>query len=68
MSEFPVGELRALKGALVPAYRQIANELRRVIEVHKLPPGTKLPSETELVAIDEDDYERIVRTIGGDGT
>ncbi|MEO2135145.1 GntR family transcriptional regulator [Microbacterium sp.] len=50
MSEFPVGELHGLKGALVPAYRQIANELRRVIEVHKLQPGTKLPSETELVA------------------
>lgn len=50
MSDFPVGELSGLKGALVPAYRQIANELRRVIEDHKLQPGTKLPSETELVA------------------
>ncbi|OJU47782.1 MAG: hypothetical protein BGN98_04760 [Microbacterium sp. 69-7] len=50
MSEFPVGELNGLKGALVPAYRQIANELRRVIVDHRLQPGTKLPSETELVA------------------
>jgi DNA-binding GntR family transcriptional regulator len=50
MSEFPVGELHGLKGALVPAYRQIANELRRVIVDNRLEPGTKLPSETELVA------------------
>lgn len=50
MSEFPVGELHGLRGALVPAYRQIANELRRVIVDHRLEPGTKLPSETELVA------------------
>lgn len=50
MSDFPVGELSGLKGALVPAYRQIANELRRVIIDHQLQPGTKLPSETELVA------------------
>lgn len=50
MSEFPVGELHGLKGAFVPAYRQIANELRRVIVDNRLEPGTKLPSETELVA------------------
>jgi DNA-binding transcriptional regulator YhcF (GntR family) len=50
MSDFPVGELTGLKGAMVPAYRQIANELRRVIVDHQLQPGTKLPSESELVA------------------
>ncbi|MEX8033077.1 GntR family transcriptional regulator [Microbacterium sp. 20-116] len=38
-----------LRGGLVPAYRQIANELRRIIVDHRLEPGTRLPLETELV-------------------
>ncbi|MBF4463132.1 MULTISPECIES: GntR family transcriptional regulator [unclassified Rathayibacter] len=50
MSKFPIDELRRLKGAIIPAYRQIADELRRVITVRQLEVGTKLPSEAQLVA------------------
>ena len=50
MSDFPVEALRDARDSLAPAYRRIADELRRVIDEYDLEPGTKLPSETQLVS------------------
>lgn len=50
MSDFPVEALRDARDSLAPAYRRIADELRRVIDEYDLEPGTRLPSETQLVS------------------
>jgi len=38
------------RASQVPIYQQIANELRHLITSGQVPPGGKLPSESELMA------------------